>query len=729
MTSERADLTERAALTSGQDSWSTTPYADIPSMVLSDGPHGVRRVVDEKALGIGSSVPATCYPPAVSLAASWDDELIGEVGRALGREAKALGVSVLLGPGINIKRSPLGGRNFEYASEDPLVAGRYGVAFVRGVQSEGVAATPKHFAANNQETDRLRVSSQVDERALREIYLPAFERVVTEAQPWALMTAYNLVNGVYASEDPWLLTTVLREEWGFDGIVMSDWGSVWDRVAALVAGLDLEMPPTRTDNRIVRAVEHGEADDSSLQRVVDGMRRLASRTTSVRADAPGSVDVDAGHALARRAAQQSAVLLRNDGALPLAADARVAVVGELARAPRFQGNGSSRINPTRIDDLLAALTARRGAEMTTFAAGYRLDGRADDALLREAVCAVSAADVAVVAVGLPDHLESEGFDRDDLQIPAVQTALVVSLASTGTPLVVVLSSGGVLDLREIDPRATSLVHGGLLGQAGGSALADLLTGDVNFSAKLTETIAHRLEDSPSFPTFPGRNGIAVYGESVFVGYRGFDARGTAVAYPFGHGLSYTTFAYTALSVHPCGSDGARVEVTVRNTGERAGAEIVQFYVGADDAVTQGRPIRELRDYVRVALEPGEQQTLSVQLPMRAFSLWDARAHRWTAPEGRYRIEVGASSRDIRAVGELRYPGDGQPLVITRSTSLGELRDHPIGRDILAGIAERRGATGPIPEELMGMVNQTPLIKLTAWGDGITEEMVDAWTTE
>lgn len=729
-------LEARASLTSGRDTWSTVDAAGIPSMVLSDGPHGVRRVSSETALGIGDSLPATCYPPAVSLAASWDDDLIHRVGAALGREASALGVSVLLGPGINIKRSPLGGRNFEYASEDPLVAGRYGAAFVRGVQSQGVAATPKHFAANNQETDRLRVDAIVDERALREIYLAAFERVVVEARPWALMTAYNRVNGVYASEDPWLLTDLLRGEWGFDGLVMSDWGAVWDRVAAVRAGLDLEMPPSGTDAVIVDAVAAGTLDPGALDRVVERTRLLAERTAAARrTGTPVSVEVDSGHELAREAARASAVLLRNDGVLPLSPGARLAVIGELARIARYQGGGSSHVHPTRIDDLASSLTAMHSG--VSFAAGYRLDdaeadaaaaadveGAADRALVDDAVAAAAHADVAIVCVGLPATSESEGFDRQHLRIPSDQLDLVAALATTGTPLVVVVSAGGVVDLAGIDEHASALVHGGLLGQAGGSALVELLTGEANFTAKLTETIPRRLEDSPSHPTFPGRDGAAIYGESIYVGYRGLDARGIEVAYPFGHGESYTSFAYSDLRVEPLGHHGARVEVAVTNTGARDGAEIVQFYVGEVDAVD--RPVRELRDYVRVDLAAGATTTVRVELAPRAFSLWDVRAHRWSAPAGTYRIEVGASSRDIRLTAKIDYPGDAAPAPITRATTVGELRRHPHGAPILAAITALRPHPGPIPPELMGMVDQSPLVKLTGWTPEITGDLIDEW---
>src|SRR5699024_6388034 len=574
----------KAALTSGADTWTTTPVPGLASITMSDGPHGLRRQARAgDAFGINASIPATCFPPAAGLASSWNDALIHQVGAHLGREAQALGVHMLLGPGLNIKRSPLCGRNFEYASEDPLVSGRFATALVQGVQSQGVAATPKHFAVNNQETDRFRVSAEVDERALREIYLSAFERVVREARPWALMSAYNRINGVFASQNEWLLTELLRGEWGFEGIVVSDWGAVNDRVAALNAGLDLEMTPSGTDDQLVAAATRRAVASQALESPVRRHARLRQRVGAASSDPapprggiPGHPAAQ-GDALAIEAARESVVLLRNDGTRPLAPEApgRIAVIGPFAREPRYQGGGSSHVNPTTLHRPLKELIDRLGADHVTAADGFRLDGNQDPQLLTEATTAASSADVAVVFVGLPDGEESEGTDRTHLQLPAVQQDLLEQLVAGETPVVVVLSAGGVVELGPWRERAAAVLHGWLLGQGGGTAIVDLLLGAASPSGRLTETIPLSLEDTPSRLSFPGRDGVVVYGESIYVGYRYFDTRDIPVAYPFGHGLTYSTFAYEHLDLSETGPNSYRVSATITNTGPRRAAEVAQ----------------------------------------------------------------------------------------------------------------------------------------------------------
>lgn len=751
---------QKAALTSGADTWTTAAVPGIPSITMSDGPHGLRRQAQGgDAFGINASVPATCFPPAAGLASSWNDELIREVGAHLGREARALGVHMLLGPGLNIKRSPLCGRNFEYASEDPLVSGRFAAALVEGVQSQGVAATPKHFAVNNQETDRFRVSAEVDERALREIYLPAFERVVREARPWALMSAYNRVNGVFASQNRWLLTDLLRGEWGFDGIVVSDWGAVNDRVAALNAGLDLEMPPSGTDDEIVDAVARGAVTSDVLDRTVrrhallrERVGAAATSSDPARADAtpsagaPSSPVADSaaapaethplrdgitgdlaatGDALAIEAARESIVLLSNDGTLPLAAETltRVAVIGPFARDPRYQGGGSSHVNPTTLHRPLDELVDRLGADRVTAADGFRLDGHDDAQLLAEAAAAASSADVAVVFVGLPDGEESEGSDRTSLQLPAVQRDLLEKLVAGDTPVVVVLSAGAVVELGPWRERAAAVLNGWLLGQGGGRAIADLLLGDVSPSGRLTETIPLSLDDTPSRLTFPGRDGVAVYGESIYVGYRHFDTRSIPVAYPFGHGLTYSTFAYDHLALSESAPNTYRVTATITNTGARRAAEVAQLYVRSDAG---SRPLRELRGYTRVDLEPGESRMIEFALEPRDFSLWNVREHRWQVDAGEYTVELGASSRDIRLSTVVRSAGDGHVPELTGESTIGEWLDHPVGSAVIAplvdGVSSRTG--GEAAPEHVAMFRQMPLGKLTAWGVGFDQATLD-----
>src|SRR3954452_9718007 len=613
-------LEEKAALLSGRDFWSTKPVDGLPAVVLTDGPHGVRRQAgDFDALGIFENLPATCFPPAVAVGSSWDPSVAERIGAAIATEARALGVPVVLGPGVNIKRSPLCGRNFEYYSEDPLLAGMLGAAHVRGQQGEGVGASVKHFAANNQETQRMQVSADVDERTLREIYLPAFERVVTEARPATVMCAYNKVNGVYASQHRWLLTEVLREEWGFRGAVVSDWGAVDDRVAALEAGLDLQMPGDHGAGNalVVDAVRAGRLDESVVDRSVRRVAALAELVTEPTA----GFDVEAHHALARELAAGCAVLLKNDGgALPLTAGARIAVVGEFARTPRFQGGGSSHVNATRVDDALTALADLQPA----FAPGFTLDGSGDAAALREEAVAVARdAEVAVLFAGLAETDESEGFDRTTIDLPAAQVELIRAVAAVAARTVVVLSAGSVVSLEGWHDDVDAVLAGFLLGQAGGSALAALLTGRANPSGRLAETIPLRLADTPSHLNFPGEQGHVRYGEGVMVGYRHYSTVGRPVRYPFGHGLSYTTFETSDLQVRTTGAAGATVTLTVTNTGERAGRHVVQVYV-ATTAGPVRRPARELRAFTKVSLGPGESTSLAFELDRRAFAYWDVR---------------------------------------------------------------------------------------------------------
>jgi len=742
-------LEEKASLLSGLDFWHTQPVERdgatvVPSVMVTDGPHGLRKQ-DESAdhLGLGNSVPATCFPTAAALGSSWDTDLLRRVGEALGRETRANDVAVLLGPGVNIKRSPLCGRNFEYFSEDPVVAGDLATALVDGIQSLGVGTSLKHFAANNQEADRMRVSADVDERTLREIYLPAFERVVTRAQPWTVMCSYNKVNGVYASQHDWLLTTVLRDEWGFEGLVVSDWGAVRDRVAGVAAGLDLEMPSSggRTDAEVVAAVRAGALDEALVDAAARRVLQLVARSLPA-LGAPGSFDVEAHHALAREAAAAGTVLLRNDPVdgpagpaplLPLRAPADVAVLGELARTPRYQGAGSSQVNPTRLDDALTALRAAAGADVP-FAAGYTLDEGPDDdrspeALVAEAVETARGAGTVLLFLGLPAAYESEGYDREHLDLPADQVALLRAVAAANPRVVVVLAGGSAISVSPWQDAAPALLTGWLGGQAGGSAVVDVLTGAVTPSGKLTETLPLRLEDTPAFGNFPGELGHVRYGEGVLVGYRWYDARRAEVAYPFGHGLSYTTFAYGDLVTRP-GRDGDSVEVrfSVTNTGTRLGQEVAQIYVG-DPVATVLRPPRELKAFAKVDLHPGESTTVALTLSRRDLSYFHPGLGRWVLEGGQFVIEVGASSRDLRLAAHVDVVGEDLTPPLTEWSTLEEWAEHPVGGPLLRGALEASGlpmAGAVFDPEFYPVIAGMPLLKVASFA-GVKPEDLEALT--
>lgn len=719
-------LEEKASLCLGSDFWHTAAVErlGIPAIMVADGPHGLRAQLDEADhLGLHGSVPATCFPTAAALGSSWDPDLARTVGQALAKEARKWGVSVVLGPGINMKRSPLCGRNFEYLSEDPWLAGELAVGMVEGTQSLGVGTSLKHYAANNQEDDRLRVSAEVDERALREIYLPAFERVVKRSQPWTVMCAYNKVNGVYASEHHWLLTEVLRDEWGFVGVVVSDWGAVHDRVAALRAGLDLEMPPNLgvSDRAIVSAVQSGELDHAVLDLAVNRMLRLVERVRPA-LDEGGDADSDEHHALARRAAGESAVLLKNDGAiLPLspAAGSRLAVIGEFARTPRFQGAGSSQVNPTRLDTALEALGATLGEEVdVAFAAGFTIGGDpSDEQLAAEAVEVARVADHVVVFLGLPAAAESEGFDRTHIRLPANQLALIDRLGELGRPLVVVLANGSVVQLAGWEQHATAILECWLAGQAAGSAVADLLLGRVNPSGKLAETIPLRLEDTPSFFNFPGEDGVVIYGEGIFIGYRAYDKADQAVSYPFGFGLSYTSFELSDPSVTVGGTVAGGdlavgVAVTVTNTGAVAGAEVVQVYVG-DVEASVARPVRELKAFAKVKLEPGESRRVELSLDERSFAFWSRRWGRWAVEAGDFEIAVGTSSRDLPLRRTIHLDAPSLQLPLSLDSTLHEwLADERAARML----RETAPAKLLDDEHLVQVIGSMPVHTLAAFGN-------------
>jgi len=716
-------LEEKASLCLGSDFWHTAPVErlGIPAIMVSDGPHGLRAQLEQgDHVGLLASAPATCFPTASALASSWNAELFRTVGVALGREAKKLGVSVVLGPGINMKRSPLCGRNFEYISEDPWLAGELATAMVVGTQSEGVGTSLKHYAANNQEDDRLRISAEVDERTLREIYLPAFERVVKQAQPWTVMCAYNKLNGTYCSEHHWLLTEVLREEWGFEGLVVSDWGAVHDRVAAVRGGLDLEMPPNLgvSDAAIVEAVRNGSLEESVLDEAVNRVLRLVERSQPASAEG-ASFDPDDHHALARRAAHQSAVLLKNAShVLPLQPQqgSTVAVIGEFARTPRFQGAGSSQVNPTKVDVALEEFqSALAGRADVRFAAGFGIGTtHNDEHLLREAVELATEADHVLVFLGLPGEDESEGFDRTHIDLPANQLVLLHALADVHDRLIVILANGGVVRISTWEDRVAAILECWLSGQAAGGAAVDLLLGVANPSGKLAETIPIRLQDNSSYLNFPGEDGTVNYGEGVFIGYRAYDKLVQPVSYPFGFGLSYTTFRIDDVNVSVAGSvadEDLAVTVTasVTNTGPRAGAEVVQVYV-EDVEASVARPLHELKGFMRVDLEPGETKQVSCQLDQRAFAFWSRRFQQWVVESGEFIIAVGSSSRDLVGTEAITIDAPRLSLPLGPDSTLHEWLEDERGRELLT----KRDVRLLQDPELIKVIGTMPMETLAAF---------------
>lgn len=642
-------LEEKAGLCSGDDFWHTKAVErlGIPRVMVSDGPHGLRKQ-DEEAdhLGINDSIKAVCFPTACATAASFDPELIRAMGEAIGDSCQHEKLSVVLGPAVNIKRSPLCGRNFEYFSEDPYLAGRMAAAMIQGVQSRNVGTSIKHFALNSQEHRRMSSSSDADERTIREIYFPAFEMAVREAQPWTVMCSYNRINGVYASEDPWLLTDVLRKEWGFEGFVMSDWGAVSDRVAGVAAGLDLEMPASGgvNDRKIIDAVRAGKLDeklvDLACERILNIVYRYLENAK------PGTPwDKDAQHAQAAEMAAECMVLLKNgDALLPLNKEDEIAFIGEFAEKPRFQGGGSSHINAFKIT---GALKAAKGLKIT-YARGYSVEkDEASEADIAEAVAAAKKARAAVVFAGLTDSYESEAYDRSHMRMPACQNKLIEAVAEANPNTVVVLHNGAPVEMPWIG-KVKAVLEAYLGGQAVGEAAVRVLFGDVNPCGHLPETFPLKLEDNPSYLFYGGEGNTSEYREGIFVGYRYYDKKNMDVLFPFGHGLSYTTFEYSGLKLSAetlKDTEPLTVSVTVKNTGNRAGKAVVQLYVG-DRESTPIRPVRELKGFAKTMLQPGESREVTFTLDKRSFAYWNREIHDWHVETGVFTIEAGASSRDL-----------------------------------------------------------------------------------
>ena len=642
-------LEEKAGLCSGADFWHTKAVErlGIPASMVSDGPHGLRKQDEEvDHLGINDSIKAVCFPAASATAASFDREMLCRMGEAIGDSCQHEKLSVVLGPAVNIKRSPLCGRNFEYFSEDPYLAGQMASALIHGIQSRNVGTSIKHFAVNSQEHRRMSSSADVDERTLREIYFPAFETAVKQEQPWTVMCSYNRINGVFASENPWLLTEVLRGEWGFEGYVMSDWGAVSDRVAGVKAGLDLEMPASGgfNDRKIVEAVRSGKLDEAVVDQAVERILNIVYRFVEhAKPETPW--DKEAQHLLAAEVAADCMVLLKNeDGILPLSREDEIAFIGEFAEKPRFQGGGSSHINCFKTT---SALEAAEGLKIR-YARGYSVaDDCATDEMIREAVEAARSARVAVVFAGLPDVYESEGYDRTHMRMPDCQNRLIEAVAAANPNTVVVLYNGSPVEMPWIGS-VKAVLEAYLGGQAVGLATVRILFGEVNPSGKLPESFPKKLSDNPSYLFYGGEGDTAEYREGIFVGYRYYDRKETELLFPFGHGLSYTSFDFSDLRLSRkriTDQESLTATVRVTNTGKRAGKTVVQLYVG-DCESSVFRPVRELKGFEKIFLEPGESKDVSFTLDKRSFAYWNTTIHDWHVESGEFRIEIGHSSRDI-----------------------------------------------------------------------------------
>ena len=642
---KKLTLEEKCALLSGAETFKTRgmPEHGIPQIWLSDGPHGLRKQAGESDhLGLNPSVPATCFPTASAVANSWDAALGEEIGAALGEEAAAQEVSVVLGPGLNMKRNPLCGRSFEYFSEDPYLAGKLAAGYIRGIQSKGVAACPKHFAVNSQETRRMASDSIVDERTLREIYLTGFEIAVKEGHPRSIMSSYNLVNGTYANENKHLLMEILRGEWGFDGAVITDWGGSNDHALGVKNGSTLEMPAPGGDSvrELLAAVESGKISESDIDARLSELLPLVFDTKAALDAAPREFDAAAHHALARRAAAESLVLLKNEGALlPLAAGTKVAVIGDFAKNPRYQGAGSSMVSSTQVDVLLDKLIDSE-LNVIGYQQGFDRHGKPDAALQKSACELATQADTVILCMGLDEIAESEGLDRSNLRLAQNQVDLLQAVAAVNPKIVVVLYSGSVVETPWLD-NCQALLYAALGGQAGAGAVADALTGKVNPCGKLAETWPLAYADVPSAADFATRRKTVEYREGLYIGYRYFTTAEKAVRFPFGYGMSYTTFAYSDMA-----ADEQGVSLTVTNTGSVAGTEIVQLYVAKKDSELF-RPAKELKGFARVTLAPGEKQRITITLDDKAFRFWNVKANRWEIEGGEYELLVGASVEDIR----------------------------------------------------------------------------------
>jgi beta-glucosidase len=729
---EQMTLAEKAALCTGANAWQTVAVErlGIPSITVADGPHGVRRVKDTGAL-MSESLPATCFPTASALAATWDVDLLVTLGEALADECIALGVDVILGPGNNMKRTPLCGRNFEYYSEDPYLGGEMAASLIAGVQNKGVGTSLKHYAANNQEYQRFTIDAQVDERALREIYLAGFERAVRQAQPWTVMCAYNRLNGTFCSEHPWLLTDVLRDEWGFEGFVVSDWGAVRDRVAGIAAGLELEMPGPRPDRvqSVIDAVQGGELDEAVLDVAVERLLTVIFKAAETK-KGDAEINAQAHHALARKIAGEGMVLLKNEGnLLPLKGVGKLAVIGRSAKEPYFQGGGSSHINPTQVDVPFKELQKLAGEAELLYVEGYPAGRGFKQKLVDEAIVVAREADVALLFIALPGYKESEGYDRPDLDLTEQQVVLIRAVAAVQPKTVVVLNNGSAVTMSSWIDDVPAVLEAWMMGQAGGGAIADVLFGSVNPSGKLAETFPLRVEDTPAHVNFPGENGAVRYGEGLFVGYRYYDAKDLDVLFPFGYGLSYTTFEYSNLQVSAQNFgdvNGLSVSVDVTNTGNVAGKAIVQVYVH-DREARLSRPYKELKGFAKAALEPGETKTVTVELDERAFAYYDPAYGQWITESGEFDILVGSSAADIHLRETVRMESTQTlPSILNMDSTIREWFTDPQGVEVIQPLIAQvmthiptgpEGGTAGLGMEVMEFVRDLPLTAVLGFFGG------------
>ncbi|MCQ2461861.1 MAG: glycoside hydrolase family 3 C-terminal domain-containing protein [Clostridia bacterium] len=732
---DRLTLKEKAGLCSGLDFWhfKGIERLGLPSITVTDGPHGLRKKAENvKGVDLKKSVPTTCFPTACTSACSWDRELLYQMGCAMGEECLKEKVSVILGPGVNMKRSPLCGRNFEYFSEDPVLAGELAAALINGVQSKGVGTSLKHFAANSQETRRMTVSSVADERTMREIYLTAFEIAVKKAQPWTVMCAYNRINGTYCSDSGKLQNEILRDEWGFEGLVVTDWGAANDRVKGLQNGCDVEMPSSGgyNDKKIEDAVLCGSLDEKVLDKAVDRVLDVILKSKEVLGEYGYSADEH--HALARKIASHSAVLLKNEeNILPLDGNKTVAVIGEMAVSPRYQGAGSSCINPTKLDNALEEL--KKAGISATYSRGYdKKTDEVSDSLIVDACTKARKADIALLFIGRTEIYEGEGYDRKHMRLPVSHIELAKDVIKANPNTVVVLSGGSPVETGDIQG-AKAIVYAGLGGQASGSAIADVLTGAVNPSGKLAETYPEKLEDTPCYKYFPGFPRTVEYREGLYIGYRYYDTAKKAVAYPFGYGLSYTAFSYSGMRVSRKNikdGDSITVSFKVKNTGDIAGEEICQLYV-RDVQSTAYRPEKELKGFEKIHLEPGEEKSVKITLDRRAFAFWNTQTGNWCVESGLFEILVGASSRDIRLKSEVNVAADecetadlSEKLPSYYSADVNDVSD----AEFEALLSEKIPKRFTSPDEELTLLSTLEDARMKKWGRRIVG-VIDAVTAK
>lgn len=730
-------LEEKASLCSGLDNWHTKPIErlGIPSIRMSDGPHGLRKEVPNQQ----TSVPSTCFPTAVTTASSWDRELIKQMGQAIAQECQAEEVDIILGPAINIKRSPLCGRNFEYFSEDPYLSSQLATAYIQAVQSMGVGTSLKHYAANNQEYRRFTIDETIDERTLREIYLSNFEGAVKEGKPWTVMCSYNRVNGILASENKYLLTDILKEEWGFEGFVVSDWGAVDERVEGIKAGLDLEMPSSYGigDQKIIEAVKIGKLDEKELDQTVERLLKIIFKAVDNRKRGT-TYDKQAHHKLARKIAGESMVLLKNqDNILPLKKEGTIAIIGAFAKKPRYQGGGSSHVNPTKLDNALEEIEKLvQGKAKIIYEEGYNLDNdEMNQELIDKAKETAKKSNVAIIFAGLPDRYESEGYDRTHMKMPENHNKLIEEVSKVQPNTIVVLSNGAPVEIPWID-KVKGLLESYLGGQAGGGAVADILFGEVNPSGKLAETFPKKLSHNPSYLNFPGEGNKVEYREGVFVGYRYYDKKEIEPLFPFGYGLSYTTFEYTDIIVDKkeiTDKETIEVKVKVKNTGKVKGKEIVQLYI-RDVESKVNRPEKELKGFEKIELAPGEEKTVTFKLDKRSFAYYNTEIRDWYVESGEFEILVGKSSKEI----ELKETVKVNSTVTIkkkydRNSTIGDLMEDPEASQVLKELLEKINEIGGIFQEdehrdqelIISMMRYLPLRGLINFGRGyFTDDMLE-----